>query len=84
MEWSGHKTTCSFCFVAGMNGDCSTVFVNNDVNPLGSINGLFYVEFITIGPAEGTECRITENGVNGVFVPCKYCVLGWPVVAEPG
>ena len=62
-------------FSIGFNLDCSVVFVNGDNTPVQSLTGDTFVEFVTIGPVEQTECRIERPGMNGPFLPCMLLTL---------
>lgn len=58
---------------AGLNNDCAVTFVNGDTSAAQNITtAIVLIEFVPIGPVDFTECRLTQNLVDGDFVPCKH------------
>lgn len=69
------NSQCAFCFctvcLAFHFQDCSVIFVNGDSGIMKFFNKEAFIEFMTMGPVEHTECRIDKDDKIGTFSDCK-------------
>ena len=56
---------------AGLNNDCSVLFINMGGDDLFVFGNSVLIEWEEVGPVEDTECRLEQGDDIGEYFPCK-------------
>lgn len=60
---------------AGLNNDCSVLFINMGEDDLFVFGNSVLIEWEEVGPVEDTECRLEQGDDIGEYFPCKWHVV---------